>query len=114
MTSPLHGEDPVFKSPRAHYRIFFNSMKYEKCMSELSMNDKMTLVQYTIEKFENEEELLSKLSTVLPEKDIQRSLDTLIGTQKVRRIGPEIIQNNTSHTELPELPDNVKELLDKI
>jgi len=41
-------------------------------------------------------------------------LDTLIGTQKVRRIGPEIIQNNTSHTELPELPDNVKELLDKI
>ena len=45
---------------------------------------------------------------------VQRSLDTLIGTQKVRRIGPEIIQNNTSHTELPELPDNVKELLDKI
>ena len=62
-------------------------------MSELSMNDKMTLVQYAIEKYENEEELLSKLSSVLPEKDIQRSLDTLIGTQKVRRIGPEIIQN---------------------
>ena len=83
-------------------------------MTELSMNDKMTLVQYTIEKFENEEELLSKLSTILPEKDIQRSLDTLIGTQKVRRIGPEIIQNNTSHTELPELPEYIKELLDKI
>ena len=78
------------------------------------MNDKMTLVQYAIEKYENEEELLSKLSSVLPEKDIQRSLDTLIGTQKVRRIGPEIIQNNISHTELPELPDNVKELLEKI
>ena len=41
-------------------------------MSELSMNDKMTLVQYAIEKYENEEELLSKLSSVLPEKDIQR------------------------------------------
>ena len=40
-------------------------------MSELSMNDKMTLVQYAIEKYENEEELLSKLSSVLPEKDIQ-------------------------------------------
>ena len=26
----------------------------------------------------------------------------------------EIIQNNTSHTELPELPEHVKELLDKI
>ena len=51
---------------------------------------------------------------VLPEKDIQRSLDTLIGTQKVRRIGPEIIQNNTSHTELPDLPNIIKDLLEKI
>ena len=89
-------------------------MKLETYMSELSMNDKMTLVQYSIEKYENEEDLISKLSSILPEKDIQRSLDTLIGTQKVRRIGSEIIQNNTSHTELPELLDNVKELLDKI
>ena len=78
------------------------------------MNDKMTLVQYSIEKYENEEELISKLSSVLPEKDIQRSLDTLIGTQKVRRIGPEIIQNNISHTELPDLPNNIKDLLDEI
>ena len=69
---------------------------------------------YLLTPNKNEAELLSKLSAVLPEKDIQRSLDTLIGTQKVRRIGPEIIQNNTSHTELPELTDNVKELLDKI
>ena len=83
-------------------------------MSELNMNDKMTLVQYAIEKYENEEELLSKLSSVLPEKDIQRSLDTLIGTQKVRRIGPEIIQNNTSHTPLPELPENLKPLVEQI
>ena len=83
-------------------------------MSELSMNEKMTLVQYSIEKYENEEELISKLSSILPEKDIQRSLDTLIGTQKVRRIGPEIIQNNISHTELPDLPNNIKDLLDEI
>ena len=83
-------------------------------MSELSMNDKMTLVQYSIEKYENEEELLSKLSSFLPEKDIQRSLDTLIGTQKVRRIGPEILQNNQSHTELPDLPEHLKPLLKKI
>ena len=83
-------------------------------MSELSINEKMTLIQYSIEKYENEEELISKLSSILPEKDIQRSLDTLIGTQKVRRIGPEIIQNNISHTELPDLPNNIKDLLDKI
>ena len=53
-------------------------------------------------------------SNTLPEKDIQRSLDTLIGTQRVRRIGPEIIQNNKSHTDLPELPENLKPILENI
>ena len=83
-------------------------------MTELSMNEKMILVQYAIEKYEKEEELFQKLSATLSEKDIQRSLDTLIGTQRVRRIGPEIIQNNTSHTELPELPENLKPIIDNI
>ena len=83
-------------------------------MTELSMNDKMIIIQYAIEKYEKEEELFQKLSSTLPEKDIQRSLDTLIGTQRVRRIGPEIIQNNTSHTELPELPENLKPIIDNI
>ena len=83
-------------------------------MTDLSMNEKMIIVQYAIEKYEKEEELFQKLSTTLPEKDIQRSLDTLIGTQRVRRIGPEIIQNNTSHTELPELPENLKPIIDNI
>ena len=83
-------------------------------MTELSMNEKMILVQYAIEKYEKEEELFQKLSTTLSEKDIQRSLDTLIGTQRVRRIGSEIIQNNTSHTDLPELPENLKPILESI
>jgi hypothetical protein len=83
-------------------------------MTELSMNDKMILVQYAIEKYEKEEELFQKLSATLSEKDIQRSLDTLIGTQRVRRIGPEIVQNNKSHTELPELPENLKPILEGI
>jgi len=83
-------------------------------MTDLSMNEKMILVQYAIEKYEKEEELFQKLSSTLPEKDIQRSLDTLIGTQRVRRIGPEIIQNNTSHTDLPELPENLKPILESI
>lgn len=81
-------------------------------MSDLSLNDKLILVQYAIEKYENEAILLEKLKTILTEKDAQRSIDTLIGTQRVRRIGPEIIQNNTSHTELPELPENLKPLID--
>ena len=83
-------------------------------MTDLSMNEKMIIVQYAIEKYEKEEELFQKLSTTLSEKDIQRSLDTLIGTQRVRRIGPEIIQNNTSHTDLPELPENLKPILENI
>ena len=83
-------------------------------MTELSMNDKMILVQYAIEKYEKEEELFQKLSATLSEKDIQRSLDTLIGTQRVRRIGPEMVQNNKSHTELPELPENLKPILEDI
>ena len=83
-------------------------------MSEHTSEEKMTLIQYAIKKYENEEELISKLASVLSEKDIQRGIDTLIGTQKVRRIGPEILQNNESHTELPELPDSLKPILEKL
>lgn len=83
-------------------------------MSELSSNDKLTLVQYAIEKYENEAVLLEKLKTILSEKDAQRSIDTLIGTQRVRRIGPEIIQNNTSHTELPDLPESLRPIIDSL
>lgn len=80
-------------------------------MFELSMNEKMILVQYAIKKYENEQILVDKLKAVLPEKDISRSIDTLIGTQRVRRIGPEILQNNESHTDLPELPENIKQIV---
>ena len=78
------------------------------------MNEKMIIIQHAIKKYEKEEELFEKLKTILPDKDIQRSIDTLIGTQKVRRIGPEILQNNESHTEMPELPDNLKEVIEKL
>jgi len=81
---------------------------------ELSSHEKMTLIQYAIKKYENEEELISKLTSVLSEKDIQRGIDTLIGTQKVKRIGPDVLQNNESHTELPELLENLKPLLEKL
>jgi len=78
------------------------------------MNEKMIIIQYTIKKYENEDMVIEKLKSVFSEKDIQRSIDTLIGTQKVRRIGPEVIQNNESHTELPDLPDNLKSIIDTI
>ena len=37
-------------------------------LNELSMNDKMTLIQYAIEKYENEGELVEKLKNVLVRK----------------------------------------------
>ena len=83
-------------------------------MTDYSMNEKLIIIQYAIKKYENEDTLIEKLKSVLSEKDIHRSIDTLIGTQKVRRIGPEVIQNNESHTELPNLPDTLKSVIDSI
>jgi len=83
-------------------------------MTQFTFDEKIILVQYAIKKYENEEIVLEKLKSIMSEKDIQRNIDTLIGTQKVRRIGPENIQNNESHTELPELPDNLKTIIDDL
>jgi hypothetical protein len=83
-------------------------------MTDYSMNEKMIIVQYAIKKYENEDTVMEKLKTILSEKDIQRNIDTLIGTQRVRRIGPENLQNNESHTELPELPENLKPIIDNL
>ena len=83
-------------------------------MADYSMNEKMIIVQYAIKKYENEDIVIEKLKDILSEKDIQRNIDTLIGTQRVRRIGPENLQNNESHTELPELPENLKPLIDNL
>ncbi len=83
-------------------------------MTDYSMNEKMILVQYAIKKYENEEIIIEKLKTILAEKDIQRNIDTLIGTQRVRRIGPEILQNNESHTEIPDLPDNLRHIIEQL
>jgi hypothetical protein len=86
----------------------------EDIMSEFSLEEKMILVQHAIKKYEIEEELIEKLKNVLSEKDIQRNIDTLIGTQKVRRIGPEVLQNNESHTEMPDLPENLKSIVENL
>ena len=53
---------------------------------DFTSNDKLIIVQYVIQKYEDESILLEKLKTILSEKDAQRSIDTLIGTQRVRRI----------------------------
>jgi len=83
-------------------------------LTQFTYDEKIILVQYAIKKYENEEIVLEKLKDLLSEKEIQRNIDTLIGTQRVRRIGPENIQNNESHTELPELPENLKTIIENL
>ena len=83
-------------------------------MAEYSTDEKMILVQYAIKKFENEETVIERLKSVLSDKDIQRTIDTLIGTQKVRRIGPEVLQNNESHTEIPEIPSDLESVIESL
>ena len=83
-------------------------------MIDYSSTEKMILIQYAIKKYENEEMVLENLKSIIPEKDIQRNIDTLIGTQRVRRIGPETLQNNESHTDLPDLPDSLKSVVDQL
>jgi len=83
-------------------------------MTEFTSDEKTILVQYGIKKYENEEIIFEKLKTILSEKDIQRNIDTLIGTQRVKRIGPEILENNESHTDLPDLPENLKSVIENL
>jgi hypothetical protein len=84
-------------------------------MASLSMSDKLILMQYAIDKYDSENVLKEKLKDTLPVKDIERTIDTLIGTQKVRRIGADVLQNNVSHTgELPELPDHLRPIVQSL
>jgi hypothetical protein len=84
-------------------------------MTDFSLNDKMNLLQHAINKYEIENVLIEKLKNILSEKDINRTLDTLIGTQKVRRIGTDVLQNNISHTgELQDLPEHLKHIVEKL
>ncbi len=79
------------------------------------MGDKLILMQYAIDKHNSEKVLKEKLNHMLLPMEIERAIDTLIGTQKVRRIGTDMLQNNVSHTgELPELPDHLKSIVESL
>ena len=83
-------------------------------MAELTSDEKIILVQYAIKKYGGEDAVVEKLKGIISEKDIQRSIDTLLGTQRVRRIGPDTLQNNESHTELPDVPPGLEPLVGRI
>ncbi|MEO9295404.1 MAG: hypothetical protein ABI347_07375 [Nitrososphaera sp.] len=81
----------------------------------LSYDDKLVLLQHAISKYDLEATLKEKLKDLLSAKEVERGIDTLIATQRVRRIGPDVIQNNESAMgELPELPDHLKEIVEKL
>ncbi len=83
-------------------------------MAMLSTDDRLIVVQYAINKYNSEALLKEKLKDVLSPREIERTVDMLIGTQRVRRLGEDMLQNNTSHTELPEMPDHLRAVVDKI
>ncbi len=84
-------------------------------MESISFDNKLILLQHSIEKYDSEDLLKEKLADYLTIKEIERCIDTLIATQKVRRIGNDILQNNISHTgELPDIPLSIKDIIDKI
>lgn len=82
--------------------------------SSLTSTDKLLLIQYAIDMYDSETTLKEKLKEILTDKEIERSIDTLIGTQRVRRIGKETLQNNLSHIELPQLPPYLKPIVEKL
>ena len=81
-------------------------------MAELSAEDRALLVQHMIARHGDEASVTARLAAIMPERDVQGSIDMLIGTQRVRRIGPDRLENNESHTELEELSDRLRALAD--
>ena len=80
----------------------------------LSYDDRLVLLQHAISKYDSEPALKEKLKDVLSAKEVERGIDTLIATQRVRRIGADVLQNNVSHTELPELPDHLRTIVERL
>lgn len=84
-------------------------------MVDLSNEERLVLLQHAILKYENENMLLEKLKTILSQKDIDRSIATLIATQRIKRIGSDMLQNNISHIgELPEIPSHIKQIVENL
>jgi hypothetical protein len=80
----------------------------------LTYDDRLLLLQHAITKYDSEPTLKEKLKDVLSAKEVERGLDTLIATQRVRRIGADVLQNNLSHTELPELPNHLRTIVERL
>ena len=84
-------------------------------MSHFTFEEKLLVVQHCIYKYDSEEMLKTKLAGYFTPKDIESAIDTLIATQQIRRIGQDTLQNNESHTgSIPELPDNLRSMINDL
>jgi hypothetical protein len=84
-------------------------------MSNFSLEERLLLIQHCIYKYDSEEMLKIKLKGYFSPKDIESAIDTLIATQKIRRIGQDILENNESHTGMvPEIPENLRSIINDL
>jgi hypothetical protein len=84
-------------------------------MSNFTFEERLLLIQHWIYKYDSEEMLKTKLKGYFTPKEIESAIDTLIATQKIRRIGQDILQNNESHTgTVPEIPENLRSIINDL
>ena len=84
-------------------------------MTNFSFEEKLLVIQHCIFKYDSEEIIKTKLQEYLSPKEIESAIDTLIATQKIRRIGKDVLQNNESHTGMvPDIPENLKAIIDNL
>jgi hypothetical protein len=84
-------------------------------MSNFTFEERLLLIQHCVYKYDSEEVLEKKLTGYFTPKEIESAIDTLIATQKIRRIGQDILQNNESHTgRVPEIPENLRSIINDL
>jgi hypothetical protein len=84
-------------------------------MSNFTFEERLLLIQHCVYKYDSEDMLKTKLTGYFTPKEIESAIDTLIATQKIRRIGQDILQNNESHTgTVPEIPENLRSIINDL
>ena len=84
-------------------------------MPNFSHDERLLLIQHCIYKYDSEEMLKEKLKGYFSTKEIESAIDTLIATQKIRRIGQDVLQNNEIHTGMiPEIPENLRSIINNL
>ena len=84
-------------------------------MSNFTFEERLLLIQHCVYKYDSEEMLKTKLKEYFTPKEIESAIDTLIATQKIRRIGQDTLQNNESHTgTVPEIPENLQSIINDL